>query len=84
MLQVQSKYKQPLKYLTNFWRTLEKSKINCEINLILNWSPNCVISRDAGVTTFAITDTKLYLLVVTVQFKIIGSYSNNNNKGLNK
>ena len=24
-----------LKYLSNFWRTLEMSLINCEINLIL-------------------------------------------------
>ena len=33
----------PLKYLSNFWRTLEMPLINCEINLILTWSVNCVI-----------------------------------------
>ena len=33
----------PLKYLRNFWRTLEMPLINCEINLILTWSTNCVI-----------------------------------------
>ena len=33
----------PLKYLNNFWRTLEMSLINCEIELILDWSGNCVI-----------------------------------------
>ena len=33
----------PLKYLSNFWRTLEMSLINCEINLNLNWSKKCVI-----------------------------------------
>ena len=33
----------PLKYLSNFWRTLEMSLINCEVELILNWSANCVI-----------------------------------------
>ena len=27
-----------LKYLSNFWRTLEMPLINCEINLILTWS----------------------------------------------
>ena len=32
------------KYLSNFWRTLEMSLINCEVNLILTWSPACVIS----------------------------------------
>ena len=33
----------PPKYLSNFWRTLEMSLINCEINLTLTWSTNCVI-----------------------------------------
>ena len=33
----------PLKYLRNFWRTLEIPLINCEVELILNWSANCVI-----------------------------------------
>ena len=28
----------PLKYLSNFWRTLEMLFVNCEINLILTWS----------------------------------------------
>ena len=31
----------PLKYLSNFWRTLEMSLINCEVNLILTWSKDC-------------------------------------------
>ena len=33
----------PLKYLCYFWRTLEIPLINCEIDLILTWSANCVI-----------------------------------------
>ena len=33
----------PLNYLSNFWRTIEMSLINCEIELILDWSANCVI-----------------------------------------
>ena len=32
----------PLKYLSNFWRTLEMSLINCEVNLILTWSADFV------------------------------------------
>ena len=32
-----------LKYLSNFWRTLEMPLINCEVELILNWSANCII-----------------------------------------
>ena len=31
----------PLKYLSNFWRTLEMPLINCEVNLILTWSQDC-------------------------------------------
>ena len=58
----------PLKCLSNFWRTLEIPLINCEINLILTCSANCVISSAAAnqATTFAITDTKLYVPVVTL------------------
>ena len=59
----------PLKYLSNFWRTLEIPFINCEINLILTRSSTCVIvSTNIGAqnATFAITDTKLYVPVVTL------------------
>ena len=56
----------PLKYLSNFWKTLEMLLINCEINLILSWPDKCVLSNDTKVTTFAITDTKLYVPVVTL------------------
>ena len=58
-----------LKYLSNFWRTLEMPLINCEVNLILTWSSTCVListnipNQNA---TFAITDTKLYVPVVTL------------------
>ena len=40
--------------------------INCEINLILTWSTNCALSEKNRnqETTFAITNTKLYALVV--------------------
>ena len=59
----------PLKYLSNFWRTLEIRLINCEITLLLTWSASCVIaSTDVANqnATFAITDTKLYVPVVTL------------------
>ena len=56
----------PLKYLSNFWRTLEMPLINCEVNLILTWSPTCVITNSNGAGAFAITDTKLYVPVVTL------------------
>ena len=37
----------PLKHLSNFWRTLDIPFINSEINLILTWSENCVLTSKA-------------------------------------
>ena len=57
----------PLKYLSDFWRTLEMPLINWEINLTLTWSENCVIVFTAVANqnaTFTISDTKLYVPVV--------------------
>ena len=74
----------PLKYLSNFWRSLNIPLINCEVELILTWFKNCVLidklTRDANYgadpivrkidnpknATFQITDTKLYVPVVTL------------------
>ena len=52
----------PLKYLSNFWRTPEMSLINCEVELILTWSANCVIIYTVvanQVTIIRITETNL-------------------------
>ena len=63
----------PLKYLSNFWRTLEMSLINCEIELILTWFASCVIVytdvNEEG-SAFIITETNRYVPVVTLQLKI--------------
>ena len=56
----------PLKYLSNFWRTLKMPLINCEVNLILTWSRDCIITNSTGTRKFAITETKLYVPVVTL------------------
>ena len=59
----------PLKYLSNFWRTLQMPLINCEVNLILTWSSTCVLVAarvDNQNAKFAITDTKFYVPVVTL------------------
>ena len=56
----------PLKYLSNFWKTLEILLINCEVNLILTWSTDYVISSATEETKFAMTDTKRYVPVVTL------------------
>ena len=68
----------PLKYLNNFWRSLNIRLINCEVELILTWSKNCILVDITvkGTTIpaivapleleFQITDTKLYVRVVTL------------------
>ena len=70
----------PLKYLSNFLRTLDIPLIKCEVSLTLTWSENCVIrskaARDANPAvneinapknaTFKIKGTKLYVPVVTL------------------
>ena len=58
----------PLKYLSNFWRTLEMLLINCEVNLISTWSSACVListNIPNQPAIFEITDTKLHIPVVT-------------------
>ena len=64
----------PLKYLSNFWRTLEIPLINCEVSLTLTWSPNCVITNSICEGKFKITDTNLHVPVVTFQHKIMQNY----------
>ena len=58
----------PLKYLSNFWRSLEMPLINCKIYFELNWSKDCVMSTIAA-TTFKITNTKLYVPIATSSSK---------------
>ena len=50
----------PLKYLSNFWRSLEMPLIDCKIELSLKWKENCILSSAGTAATFTITDTKLY------------------------
>ena len=56
----------PLKYLSNFWRTLEMPLIDCEVNLILTWSSTCVITNSTGAGRYAITDTKLCVPIINL------------------
>ena len=62
----------PLKHLSNFWRSFNIPLFNCEVELILTWSKNCVLA-DMTVANnpptgleFQIKDTKLYVPVVTL------------------
>ena len=71
----------PLKYLGNFWTSLDIPLFNCEITLILSWYKECVLvgrafrgppaaaaNRINSPTSakFEITDCKLYVPVVTL------------------
>ena len=38
----------PLKYLSNFWRTVEMPLINCEVSLQLKWFKNCFLVAGAA------------------------------------
>ena len=62
----------PLKYLSNFWRTLEIPLINCETSLQLKWSTNFILVASTAANQnpeFKITDRKLYVPVVTLSSK---------------
>ena len=57
-----------IKILKHFWRTLKMPSIDCKINLILTWSVSYFIVYTDHAnwgSTFAITETKVYVLVVT-------------------
>ena len=58
----------PLKYLSNIWRSLEMPLINCKIHLELNCNKDFVMSTIAA-RTFKITNTKLYVPIVTLSSK---------------
>ena len=65
----------PLKYFSNFWRSLEMLLINCKVELSLNWIEDCVLSNSGTGANFKITDAKLYLPIVTL--KTEDNYQNN-------
>ena len=56
----------PLKYLSNFFRSLEMPLTNCKIKLNLTWKKECVLSTDDGNAVFIINDTKMYVPIVTL------------------
>ena len=58
----------PLKYLSNFWRSLETPLINCKIEFSLEWY-KYILSSAGTAATFTITDTKLYVPIVTLKIE---------------
>ena len=66
----------PLKYSSNFWRSLEIPLVNCKVELKLRWTKHCVLSvagadnangnNNDNNVIFIIKGTKLYVPVVTL------------------
>ena len=56
----------PLKKLSNFWRSLEMSLINYQVEISLNWIENCMLTN-ATTATFKTTDAKLCIPIVTLK-----------------
>ena len=59
----------PLKYLSNFWRSLEMPLINCKDFLELNWIEDCILSSAENPSKFEITDAKLHVPLVILSTK---------------
>ena len=74
----------PLKYLSNFFRSLEMPLINCKIKLNLTWKKECVLSTDDGDAVFIINDTKLYVPVVTLSKEDNEDFIEQQNKGFQR
>ena len=74
----------PLKYLSNFFRSLEMPLINCKIKLNLTWKTECVLSTAADDAVFIINDTKLYVPVITLSKEDNKNFIEQQNKGFQR
>ena len=74
----------PLKYLSNYFRSLEMPLINCKIKLNLTWKRECVLSTGVGETVFIINDTRLYVPVVTLSKEYNKDSIEQQNKGFQR
>ena len=77
----------PLKYLSNFFRSLGMPLINCKIHLELSWAKDCVMSaagNNYNKTTFQIASTKLYVPIVTLSTKDNVCLTKQLNEGLKR
>ena len=74
----------PLKYLSNFFKSLEMPLINCKIKLNLTWKKECVLSTAADDAVFIINDTKLYVPVVTLSKEDNKDFIEQQNKGFQR
>ena len=74
----------PLKYLSNFWRSLEIPLINCKVYLELNWIEDCILSSAGNSAKFEITDAKLHVPIVTLSTKDSANLTKQLNKGFKR
>ena len=78
----------PLKYVSNFFRLLEVPLVNCKIDLELAWHKDCMISSANAaanrVVSFMITDTKLYVPIITLSTKDNTNLTKQLNEGIKR
>ena len=74
----------PLKYLSNFFRSLEMPLINCKIKLNLTWKKECVLSNQDGDAVFIINDTKMSVPVVALSKEDNKDFIEQQNKGFQR
>ena len=67
----------PLKYLSNYWRSLEMPLINCKVYLELNWIEDCILSSAGDSAKFEITDAKLHVPKLLCLLKTVQIWQNN-------
>ena len=58
--------------------------INCKVELSLTWYENCILFSAGIAATFAITDAKLYVPIVTLKTKDNASLSKLLSKGFKR
>ena len=74
----------PLKYFSNFWRSLEMIFINCKIYLELNWIEDYILSSAGSTAKLAITHTKLHFPIVTLSTKDSANLAKQLNEGFER
>ena len=74
----------PLKYLSNFLRSLEMPLRNCRVYLELNWIEDCILSSAGDSAKFAITDAKLHVPIVTLSTKDSANLTKQLNEGFKR
>ena len=84
IVRVNAKVLVPLKYLSNFFRSLEMPLINCKVKLNLTWKKECVLSTDVGNAVFIINDTKMYVPAVTLSKEDNTDFIEQQNKGFQR